>query len=70
MAEKTKLEELSGELPDKEREELLNKIFKSGKQEDREEIIPVILKEDERERLISEEILRISWFVKIGRAHV
>jgi len=65
MVEKTKLEELSGELPDKEREELLNKISRSKKQENNEEIIPVILKEDERERLISEEILRISWFVKV-----
>ncbi len=65
MAEKTRLEELSGELPDKEREELLNKISRSGKQEDREEIIPVTLKEDERERLISEEMLRISWLFKV-----
>jgi len=65
MVEKTRLEELSGELPDKEREELLNKISRSGKQEDIEEIIPVTLKEDERERLVSEEMLRISWFYKV-----
>lgn len=65
MVEKTRLEELSEELPDKEREELLNKISRSGKQEDREEIIPVTLKEDERERLVSEEMLSISWFFKV-----
>jgi hypothetical protein len=65
MVKKTRLEELSGELPDKEREELLNKISRTGKQEDREEIIPVTLKKDERERLVSEEMLRISWFFKV-----
>lgn len=65
MAEKTKLEELSGELPEKEREELLDKISRSGKQEDREEIVPVTLKDNERKRVVADEMLRIPWLFKV-----
>ncbi len=60
MLEKTKLEELSSELPEKERKELLAKISKNRAREEREEIIRVELNKDERERLISEEMLQIS----------
>ncbi len=62
MVDKTKLEELSSELPEKERKELLEKITKRLKQEEKEEIIHVELKEEEKERIITEEMDNLSWW--------
>ena len=59
MVDKTKLEELSQELPEQERKELLAKISKDQQKEEREGVIEVELKEEERERLISEEMEQI-----------
>ena len=55
MRERTRLEELSLELPEQERRELLERI---GRQpgETAEEVAPVEMKEDEREKLISSEM--------------
>jgi hypothetical protein len=64
MSDRTKLEELSKELPERERRDLLEKITRRMRQEEREEILPVAMAEEERERLIREEIQRISWWVR------
>ncbi len=64
MVEKTKLEELSSELPEEERKELLNKIVKRMKVEEKEEIVHVELQEEERQKLITEEIEHLSWWYK------
>lgn len=64
MNEKTKLEEMSSELPEKERKELLAKITRKMHSGEREEIVRVELKKEERERLIAEEMLQISGWVR------
>ncbi len=64
MVEKSKLEELSSELPEEERKELLEKIVKRMKTEEREEIIHVELKQEEKEKIIKEEIEHLSWWYK------
>ena len=48
MLEKSRLEELSAELPEAERKELLERIAKRMAGEESEEAIPVDLREDER----------------------
>jgi hypothetical protein len=60
MIERTKLEEISAELPESERRELLAKITRSMEREDQEEVQRVELKQEEREKIISEEIAQLS----------
>jgi hypothetical protein len=56
MPEKSRLEELSKELPEKERKELLERIGKRMEHEDGEEAVPVELQEDERQKIIAFEM--------------
>jgi hypothetical protein len=57
MQERTRLEELSMELPEQERRELLERIGKQADDRDEtEEVAPVEMKEDEREKIISSEM--------------
>ena len=65
MADKTKLEELSGELPERERRDLLEKITRRIRSDDREEVVAVEIKEEERERLAREELEAISWWLRM-----
>jgi hypothetical protein len=60
MAVKSKLEELSSSLTDVERKDLLEKINKSMEGSDGEYYIHVDLEEDEKKRLIHEEIGKLS----------
>ena len=65
MADKTKLEELSGELPEKERRDLLEKITRRIRSDDREEVVAVEIEEEERERLAREELEAVSWWLRL-----
>ncbi|MCD6123306.1 MAG: hypothetical protein J7K04_15850 [Spirochaetales bacterium] len=65
MTDKTKLEELSSELPEKERKELLDKITKRMKKEEKEEIIHVELKEDERDKIIAYEMDQLTFLQRV-----
>jgi hypothetical protein len=56
MLAKTRLEELSLALPEKERKDLLERIARRMERTEPEETFPVDLKEDEREKIISHEI--------------
>jgi len=56
MLEKTRLEELSLELPEKERKDLLERIAKRMEREEAEESFPVVLREEERDKVISFEM--------------
>jgi hypothetical protein len=60
MIEKTKLEEISSELPEQERRELLAKITRSMDRDEREEVERVELKQEEREKIIAEDMDRAS----------
>lgn len=60
MIEKSKLEEMSSELPERERKDLLAKITRSLDREEREEVERVELKQEERERIITEEMDQLS----------
>ncbi|MCX7030534.1 MAG: DUF5312 family protein [Spirochaetes bacterium] len=64
MLEKTRLEELSIALPDKERKELLDRISRRMEREESEEAVPVELREDEREKIIEYELRRAGWWVQ------
>ena len=64
MIEKSRLEELSTALPEKERKELLERIARRMEHEEGEEAVPVELKEDEREKIISYEMKRAGWWVQ------
>jgi hypothetical protein len=62
VSDRTRLEELSAELPDKERKELLDKITKRMLPERQEELFRVELNQEEKQRLIAEEMSRSSWW--------
>lgn len=64
MLEKTRLEELSIALPDKERKELLERISRRMEREEGEEAVPVELREDEREKIIGYELRRAGWWTQ------
>jgi hypothetical protein len=64
MLEKTKLEEISSELPEPERRELLARITRSMGREGRLEYSRIELKQEERERLLSEEIQNLSLWAR------
>ncbi len=64
MFEKTRLEELSMALPEKERKDLLERIERRMEHEETEEPIPVELRENEREKLISHEMQEASAWVR------
>ena len=64
MLEKTRLEELSIALPDKERKELLERISRRMEREEGDEAVPVELREDEREKIIDYELRRAGWWVQ------
>ena len=56
MLEKTKLEEISLELPEEERRELLARITRSMNSEEPDEFGRIELKQEERQRLLAEEM--------------
>ncbi|HEC61972.1 MAG TPA: hypothetical protein ENI27_06920 [bacterium] len=58
IPEKSKLEEMSSDLPEKERKEFLAKLTRSPPGGERDEIVQIELKQEERERLIGEEMLQ------------
>jgi hypothetical protein len=64
MPEKSRLEELSKELPEKERKELLERIGKRMEHEDGEEAVPLELQEDERQKIISFEMKKAGTWVR------
>jgi hypothetical protein len=64
MVEKTRLEELSIALPDKERKELLERISRRMEREESEEGVPVELRDEEREKIIEYELRRAGWWVQ------
>jgi hypothetical protein len=64
MLEKSRLEELSIALPEKERKELLERIGKRMEKEDGEEAVPVELQEDEREKIAAYELKKASAWVR------
>jgi len=64
MLEKTRLEELSLELPEKERKELLERIGKRMERDEGEEAVPVELKPDEREKIITYEMKKATGWVR------
>ena len=73
MLEKTRLEQLSIALPDKERKDLLDRINRRMDREEGEEAVPVELREDEREKIIDYELRRAASYAylvenQIGRA--
>ena len=64
MLEKSRLEELSMELPEKERKELLERIGKRMERDEGEEAVPVELQEDERQKIIAYEMKNASAWVR------
>ena len=60
MLQRTKLEEISSELPESERRELLARITRSLGREGRVEYRRIELKQEERERLVAEEMQNLS----------
>jgi len=64
MLEKSRLEELSNELPEKERKELLERISRRMEREEGEEAVAVELKEDERDKIIAAEMAKASLWVR------
>jgi len=60
MIEKTKLEEISSELPEHERRELLARITRGLERDAREEVERIELKQEEREKIIAEEMAQAS----------
>ena len=64
MLEKSRLEELSIALPEKERKELLERIGKRMEREEGEEAVPVELQEDEREKIAAYELKKASAWVR------
>jgi hypothetical protein len=65
MLEKTKLEEISSELPEHERRELLARITRSLGREGRPEFSRIELKQKERERLLAEEMENLSFWARL-----
>jgi hypothetical protein len=65
MLEKTKLEEISLELPERERRELLARISRSLDAGQRDELVRVELKQEERERLLAEDMGRLSTWARL-----
>jgi len=64
VSKKSTLRELSSNLTEKERKELLEKIYNSQKNEEQEYIVPIELEEDERRRIIHSEIRQLKWWKK------
>jgi hypothetical protein len=64
MVEKSRLEELSMALPEKERKDLLERIGKRMEREESAEAVPVELQENEREKIITYEMKRASAWVR------
>ena len=64
MLEKTKLEKISSELPEPERRELLARITRSLGREGSAEYSRIELKQEERERLLAEEMQGLSLWVR------
>ncbi len=64
MLEKTKLEEISSELPERERRELLARITRSLGKEGQGEYSRIELKQEERDRLLAEEMQNLSPWVR------
>jgi hypothetical protein len=64
MPERTRLEELSMELPEQERKDLLERIGKQPEREDIPEVVPVEMKEAERDKLIASEMQKASAWVR------
>jgi hypothetical protein len=63
VIEKSRLEELSSALPEKERRELLERISRRMEREQSDEAVAVELKEDEREKIIAYELRKAGWWV-------
>jgi hypothetical protein len=64
MLEKTKLEVMSSELPERERRELLARITRGQDREEAEAVRRVELKAEERDRLISQELAQVSLWTR------
>ena len=62
--EKSRLEELSMALPEKERKELLERIGRRMEQEEGEDPVPVELQQDERDKIITFELRKASTWVR------
>ncbi len=62
--EKSRLEELSKALPEKERKELLERIGRRMEQEEGEEPVPVELQQDERDKIIAYELKKATAWVR------
>jgi hypothetical protein len=62
--EKSRLEELSKALPEKERKELLERIGRRMEQEESEDPVPVELQQDERDKIIIYELKKASAWVR------
>jgi hypothetical protein len=60
MIEKTKLEEISSELPEHERRELLARITRGLERDAQEEVERIELKQEERDKIIAEEMAQSS----------
>jgi hypothetical protein len=66
MIEKSRLEELSQALPENERKQLLERISRRMDAQEGEEVSPVQLAEDEREKIISNEMKAATWGVRFS----
>ena len=64
MLEKTKLEEISSELPEPERRELLARITRFMGREGQTEYSRIELKQEERERLVAGEMQNLSFWIR------
>jgi hypothetical protein len=64
MLEKSRLEELSMELPEKERKDLLERIGRRMEREEGEEAVPVELQKDERAKIITFEMKKINTWTR------
>ncbi len=64
MLEKTKLEVMSSELPERERRELLARITRGQDREEADAVRRVELKAEERDRLISQELGQVSLWTR------
>jgi hypothetical protein len=66
MLERTKLEEISSELPESERRELLARITRFMGMEGQAEYTRIELKQEERERLLAEEMQNLSFWARLA----
>jgi hypothetical protein len=62
MNKKSSLRELSSNLTEKERKDLLEKIYNSQKNEEQEYIVPIEIEDDERSKIIRAEIRELVWW--------